>query len=503
MKMNRRDFLKAAGLGAAALVMPSCISREQRITGRNPQSPNIVFIMADDLGYGDISCYNPESKISTPNIDSVALEGVRLTDAHSPSAVCTPTRYGVLTGRYCWRTWLKRGVLNGFSQPLIEKERLTVGRLLQRNGYRTACIGKWHLGVSWQVKSGGPTNDVGDAKRVDFTKPVTDGPKEHGFDYSFITAACSTVDPPYVFIENGSCTAQPTDWMENIGRETYFASRGGPKVPDWSNEDVDPTYVKKTREFLEQHKADHGDKQFFVYLALSAPHAPWVTPEFIRGLSDEGPRGDLVALVDWSVGQVKADLERLGFADNTILIFTSDNGPRIAGNGHKSAGKLRGYKSHIWEGGHQVPFVARWPGRIKTDTISDELVCLTDLIATCGAVVGTELPDDVGEDSFNVLPALLGKKSDKPIRSSMVNHSSMGVFCVRRGKWKLILDTKGSGGWVDPRDRKIKAGSPGQLYNLSEDPYEQNNLWDEHPEKVKELKQLLEKFKRQGHSHSV
>ena len=501
--MNRRDFLKTAGLTAAVFAVPGSFEIAESSKAPRRKFPNIVYIMADDLGYGDVGCYNPQSKIPTPNIDAFAKTAVTFTNVHSPSAVCTPTRYGVLTGRYCWRTRLKKGVLDGFSQPLFEKNRLTLPGVLQRNGYNTACIGKWHLGIDWQTRDGKPAESFDDWQRVDFKKRARDCPNEHGFDYSFITAACSTVDPPYVFIENGRCTAEPTDWMERTGRVTYFASREGPKVPGWSNEDVDTTYVKKTRQFMERHKTEHKDKPFFIYLPLSAPHAPWQPPDFIQGKSDEGPRGDLVALVDWCVGQVLDDLDRLGLSENTIVIFTSDNGPRVGGNGHKSAGNLRGYKSNIWEGGHRVPFIARRPGVIKAGGECDELMCLTDLMATFTALVGDKLPDNAGEDSFNMLHIFNGDTSQKPVRDSVVSHSSKGVFSIQHKNWKLIFDTKGSGGWVGENDRNIKPGSDGQLYDIKKDPYETNDLWDQRPDVVEELKELLNMYKKQGYSRPL
>ncbi len=501
--MNRRDFLKTAGLGAASLITPGCL-RSGPVSAKKPAPPtNIVFIMADDMGYGDVRCYNPQSKIPTPNMDALADQGVRFTDAHSPSAVCTPTRYGVLTGRYCWRTRLKKGVLNGFSRPLISGDQLTVAELLKEHGYRTACIGKWHLGVGWQSADGKPLNDSARAERVDFTKPITDGPNQHGFDYSFITAACSTVDSPYVFIENGKCTAQPTATMVRTGPVTIFGSRSGPMVPGWSNEDVDLTYVEKTRRFLKQHKQKYPAKPFFVYLPLSAPHAPWLPPDFVKGQSGTGPRGDLVVLVDWCVGRVLDALEQLGFSNNTLVIVTSDNGPRIGKNGHKSAGDFRGYKSHVWEGGHRIPFIVRWPGKTKPATQTSRLICLSDLMATCAAIVGAPLPNNAGQDSFNILPALLDEKPDKPVRNHIISHSSKGVFAIRQDNWKLILDTKASGGWVGPWDSSPKPGSPGQLYNLADDPYEKNDLWDKHPQIVKRLTGLLEKIKAQGYSRDL
>jgi len=497
--MKRRDFLKTVGVSATGLVMAGCMNSVEALGSKAGKLPNIVFIMADDMGYGDVGCYNPESKIPTPNMDRLAKQGVRFTDAHSPSAVCSPTRYGILTGRYCWRTRLKRGVLNGFSPPLISHGQMTVAELLKKHGYHTAGIGKWHLGVGWQSKDGKAGSDSKDW--VDFTRPITDGPNQHGFDYSFITAACSTVDSPYVFIENGRCTAQPTAKMVRKDSVSRFGSRPGPMVPGWSNEDVDPTYVEKTKKFLKRHKQTHKDNPFFTYLALSAPHAPWLPPDFTKGRSKEGPRGDLVVLVDWCVGQVLEALDALGLNDNTLVIVTSDNGPRIGAKGHKSSGPWRGYKSHVWEGGHRIPFIARWPGKIKPNTNCNQLICLIDMIATCAAMVGTRLPDNAGQDSYNILPALLGEKRDRPVRDAIVSHSSKGVFAIRQGPWKLILETKGSGGWVGQRDKgPFGADKPGQLYNLADDPYEKKDLWDEHPQIVQRLAELLQKYKQQGHS---
>jgi arylsulfatase A len=501
--IDRRDFLKMIGFGVASLAMPGCSNVGDSVGTSQGNLPNIVFIMADDMGYGDVGVYNPESKIPTPNIDRFAKESMRFTDAHSPSAVCSPTRYGVLTGRYCWRSRLKRNVLSGFSPPLISQEQMTVAELLRDNGYHTACIGKWHLGIGWQPKTGGSITGVKDAARVDFNKPVTDGPNEHGFDYSFITAACSTVDPPYVFIENSKCTAQPTATMVRNDPVTTFGSRPGPMIPGWSNENVDPTYVEKSREFIKRHCDTDRKRPFFLYLALSTPHAPWLPPDFVKGLGRTGARGDMVVLADWCVGQVLDTLDQLGLTENTLVIFTSDNGPRIGSKGHKSAGDWRGYKSHIWEGGHRIPFIARWPGRIKTDSICDELICLTDLMGTCAAIVRVKLGDGIGPDSYNILPALLGQKYNEPIREAIVHHSCYGVFSIRRGPWKLILETKSSGGWVKPRGSGPEPGNPGQLYNLADDLQEKNDLWDKHLEIVQELTKLLEKYKQQGHSRSL
>lgn len=502
---TRRDFLKAVGLGVAALAMPGSLNAAQQLAGKRGGHPNIVFIMADDMGYGDVGCYNAESKIPTPNMDRLAKQGIRFTDAHTPSAVCSPTRYGIVTGRYCWRTWLKKHALVGYSRPLIEPGRMTVASLLKQHGYKTACIGKWHMGLEWPMKpdvkvdlhgkSELPLDEIeAMGEKVDFTRPIKDAPVDHGFDYFFGTAGCPTTDPPYVFIENSRTLGIP-----NVMRPDKYQCDPGHMVPDWDPTRVDTQFVQKAVEFMEDNQAN----PFFLYLPLSSPHAPWLPPEFVKGKSGTGLRGDMVVWVDWSVGQILYALDRLNLADNTLLFLTSDNGPRIGVRGHKSAGKWRGYKSHIWEGGHRVPFIVRWPGEIKANTTSDEVICLTDLMATCVAIVGANLPDNAGEDSYNILPALLGEKLEKPIRPDVIHHSVWGVFSIRQGKWKLILDTQGSGGWVRPSDEYHVPGTPGQLYDMEKDPYEKNNLWDKRPEVVERLTRLLEKYKKQGRSRPL
>ncbi|MCP4611659.1 MAG: sulfatase-like hydrolase/transferase [Planctomycetes bacterium] len=514
---TRRDFLKTLSLGAAALAVPGCVSAANRGNSRAHRHPNIVFVMADDMGYGDLGCYNTESKIPTPNIDRLAKQGIRFTDAHSPSAVCTPTRYGVLTGRYCWRTWLKSGVVGGYTNPLIEPGRTTVASFLQKYGYRTACIGKWHLGLGWTRHNGyvGNAEDGrkyfngswqdGDPEKgmnVDFTKPVSGGPADLGFDYAYFTAACSTIDGPFCYIQNRNTVGIPNKIMP-IDKSVHadYRPRPGWVADGFDVTEVDTVFTGKAIEFMENNCKEHPASPFFLYLPLSSPHAPWLPPDFVKGRSGDGARGDLVAWTDWCVGQILDALDRLDLAENTLLIVTSDNGPRHGlDDHHKSSGKLRGYKSHIWEGGHRVPFLARWPGKIEPGSTSDEVICLTDLITTSAAVVGAKLPDAAGPDSFNILPALLGAELDEPIRPAIVHHSVFGVFSIRQGKWKLILDTKTSGGWVRPSGKKPVPGTPGQLYNLRDDPNEQNDLWGKYPEITERLTKLLEKYKLQGHS---
>jgi len=491
-QINRRTFLKLSSAGIASLVFPFNI-RCNRIYEEN--LPNIIFIMADDMGYGDVGCYNPESKIPTPNMNRIAKEGVRFTDAHTPSAVCTPTRYGVLTGRYCWRTWLKSGVFGGYNQPLIEPERLTVASLLKKHEYETACIGKWHLGLKWATKQPKPPAPYYDQMNIDFTKPIKGGPNALGFDYFFGTAGCTNDDPPFCFIENDHTVGIPNMISPidpaNEGRTLLM-------VPGWKFEEADTTFTKKAIQFIENHVKRQPDKPFFLYFPTSAPHRPWFAPDFVKGKSKAGPRGDMVVLFDWIVGQIDQTLKRLNLKENTLLIITSDNGPREGVNGHKSTGNWRGFKGGIWEGGHRVPFIARWPGKIRPGSISNETICLTDLMATFAAIIDEKLPDNAGEDSYNILPALMGEKLDHPIREAIVHHSGAGVFAIRQGPWKLIIGTKGGGYHKGPQSDSI-----GQLYNLKDDPAEQHDLWDKHPEIVKRLKKLLEKYQREGHSRSL
>lgn len=501
------------GCGAAAMAASDCKISMAR------KKPNIVFIMADDMGYGDVKCYNPQSKIPTPNMDRLAKQGILFTDAHSPSAVCSPTRYGVLTGRYCWRTWLKRGVVGGYTPPLVEPNSVTVASFLKQHGYRTGCFGKWHIGLGWTRENGftptwedaekmwrGSWQDGGLEKRmnVDFTKPVQGGPVDLGFDEAYFTAACSTIDGPFAYISNRYTVGIPDQPIYvDMNKQADFRPRQGWMAPGFVLEDVDPNFTQKAIEFMEKSLKENPDQPFFVYLPLSSPHAPWLPPDFVKGKSQEGPRGDLVFLADWCLGEILDTLDRLKIADDTLIFMTSDNGPRHGTEEHLSSGSLRGYKSHIWEGGHRIPFIARWPGKIQPNTTSDEMICLTDLMATCAAILDVKLPGEAGPDSFNILPALLGKKGDAPIREALVSHSENGTFAIRQRNWKLILDNKTSGGWVEPAGEPPQTGSPGQLYDLKSDPYEQNDLWEKRPDIVDRLILLLEKYKSEGRSVPV
>jgi len=477
--------------------------------------PNIVLVLADDMGYGDPACYNPESRIPTPNMDRLAAEGMRFTDAHSSSSVCTPSRYGIMTGRYCWRTRLEYGVIGGYEPPLIEPHRPTVASLLKRCGYATACIGKWHIGSTFHDKDGEPTDRE---DRVDFFRPVSGGPTALGFDYAWYNAGCGTCAPPYGFIENDRFVDNAFHYYDN-GQSAYSAG-SGMMGDTWRTRDADVVIAAKAREYIEERSKK--DSPFFLYVAPNAPHEPCVeelVPEFARGRSAAGARGDLVWLFDWIVGEVVGALERTGQAENTLLVVTSDNGAlpgdaiiedggrRAAAPGrnflfrdygHRSCGDLRGHKAHIWEGGHREPLVVKWPGRVAPGATADATVCLGDLFATVAEIVGEELPENAGEDSFGFLHAMTGADPSGPTRDHVVHHSERGAFSVRQGHWKCIFGTKGSGGWPPPRDKRPVPGAAGQLYDLDVDPAETTDLWDEQPEIVERFAALLDRCRGKG-----
>jgi len=496
---TRRDFLRTLTSAAAALAVggPAGWIRAEE----SSSYPDIVVIMADDMGYGDLGCYNKDSKIPTPNMDRIAAEGIRFTDAHAPSAVCTPTRYGLLTGRYCWRSRLKRGVLGGYSPLLIDTNRLTLASLLKRRGYATACIGKWHLGL-------------GNRSRTDFSKPLVPGPNQLGFDYFFGISASLDM-PPYCYIENDRPTQLPSQTIGPGDPRKDGWWRKGAIAPDFKHIEVLPKLTEKATQFIRDHHRKSPKQPMFVYFALPAPHCPIAPAPFVRGRSRAGGYGDYVVEVDWTVGEVLKALEQTGRAHNTLIIVTSDNGSPARTKikrqpyslielfDHYPNGPWRGIKADIWDGGHREPFIARWPARIPAGTVSDQLICLTDLMATFAAIVGEKLPPDAGEDSFNILPALLGRKLQEPIRSAIVHHSGSGMFAIRQGHWKLILG-RGSGGFTKPSRIKPAPGEPqGQLYNLKDDPAEKHNLWAERPDIVRSLTELLQKYQQQGYSRPM
>jgi len=492
----------------------SCVEKEAK--KQNEEKPNIVIILADDLGYGDPQVYNPESKIPTPNIDGLASEGMRFTDAHTPSSVCTPTRYGLLTGQYAWRTALKTGVLWMWDKPLIAPDRHTFPKMLKSKGYATACIGKWHLGWRWPSnKEEGYINDtipVGDYnlkgrnelwKTIDFSKPLGGGPLEAGFDYYFGDDVPNFA--PYTFFENNKLVKIP-----NLIKPATMYGGPGPMSEGWKLEQVMPEITDKAVKYIEEKSK--GDHPFFLFFALTAPHTPIAPTEKFKGKSKAGAYGDFVNEVDWSVGQIVKALKKSDEFENTILVFTSDNGSpqrdgrNMGGNiasvkkfGHDPSRPWKGMKADIWEGGHRIPFIASWPHKIAANKVSNQVLCLTDIISSVAAILGILKEKGTMEDSYDISPILLGK--DSPIREDIIHHSIDGTFAIRKGDWKLILG-KNSGGFSKGlKIEGIPVDSDGQLYNLSDDPSERHNLYAQNPEKVKELTVLLKIHKSSGYSN--
>jgi arylsulfatase A len=502
--LRRRDFL--ASLGAITAAPMLLVQRAA------PRKPNIVFILADDLGYGDLNCYNPDSKIPTPKLDVLASEGVRFTDAHTPSAVCSPTRYGLLTGRYCWRSQLKHQVLWPFDEPLLEKGRLTLGGMLQEAGYKTACIGKWHLGWNWPTHDGSRISvAMGESERekraqfaakVDYSRPITGGPIESGFDYYFGDDVPNF--PPYTYIENDRVLVQPSQEKP----EKMFGWPGA-MAPGWRLESVMPELTRRSVNFIEESASEK--QPFFLYMPLTAPHEPVAPDDPFLGSSKAGRYGDFVNEVDWSVGQVLDALSKTKADRNTLVIFTSDNGPenpaypRVREHNHRSMGPWRGVKRMLWEGGHRVPFIARWPGHIRAASGEDEVICLTDMMATFAGILGRALPDNAAEDSYDVGDALFGHRRKQPIREATVHHSYNGRFALRQRDWVYLETAEGGGGQAEPqwwRDENDipKLDAPAELFNLRQDPAQRRNLYHERPDVAKRLSALLRRYRQENRS---
>jgi arylsulfatase A len=464
-----RAEMKTLMVASLILLAPVWRSQAAEHSPVSAAKPNIVFILCDDLGYGDVHCLNPErGKIATPNIDKLASESMTFTDAHSTSAVCTPSRYGILTGRYNWRSTLQEGVLGAYGSTLIEKNQLTVAELLKQQGYATACIGKWHLGWQWPE---GP-------KGIDFTQAIREGPTTRGFDYYFGVDLPNC--PPYCFIENDHTVGIPTVPLPRRLLGNNLAGTPGPSLPDWSLEAILPTITDKACDFI-SNQAKAG-KPFFLYLALTAPHMPVAPTKEWQGKSGLGPYGDFVMETDAMAGRVLAVIEKTGQADDTLVLLASDNGvapyvgvgpgqlkqleaqgfsvkqeehsplqryKELEAMGHYSSYVFRGHKADIWDGGHRIPLFVRWPGKIKTGSTSGQLVSLADFMATCAEITGAKIPPGAAEDSFSLLPILLGTAT-APIQPAVVFHSINGSFAIQQGSWKLEL-CPGSGGWGDPR----------------------------------------------------
>ena len=472
--------------------------------------PNIIYILADDLGYGDVHCLNPErGKIETPHMDRLASEGMIFTDAHSSSSVCTPTRYGILTGRYNWRSKLQDGVLNGYGQPLIPIDRLTVPAFLKSNGYTTAMIGKWHLGLgiatldgksasakeNLREKLGKGAFDPTELSNIDWKETIQGGPVDLGFD-SWYGIPASLDFPPYVWIRDRNWVAP--------GTHAKAFRRPGPASEDFEAIDVLDKIGAEAVKFIADNT---GEKPFFVYIPLTSPHTPIVPTKEWQGKSGLGSYGDFVMQTDHVIGRIMNAVDDSGFAENTLIIVTADNGcskaakiDQLEAQGHYPSAQFRGSKADLWDGGHRVPFIVRWPNGVEAGSQCDQTICLTDLMATCADLTGAALATTAAEDSVSFAPALKGERIVST-RNGVIHHSISGHFAYRLGKWKLLL-AKGSGGWTAPNEKAAaNSGAPvAQLYDMENDPGETTNLYASQPETAARVLAQLETDIAQGRS---
>lgn len=499
--------LTLAALPHAALTPPAAGAEPEP---KPATPPNIVIVLADDLGFGDVGCNNPDrGKIPTPRIDRLAAQGMRFTDGHSSSGVCSPSRYALLTGRYHWRSRLQAGIVGVFGPPLIAPERLTLAGLAKQRGYRTACVGKWHLGWDWPMdepqrkqmqplagQAGAATAEQREAWRAVFSKPIAGGPTSRGFERYFGVDVPNW--PPYCFIENDRTLGLPSEFLAESLLKNHQASIPGPALKDWRLEPILPTLGEQAARFIRE--SAQRREPFLLYLPLTSPHTPLAVNEAWRGRSRLNPFADFVMETDAVVGRVLAELDQSGASDNTLVIFTADNGcasyvgvKELEAKGHFPSGPLRGYKGDVWEGGHRVPFVIRWPGVVKPGAVCHQLVHQADFLATLAEILGAKLPANAGEDSFSLLPLLAG--ADKPVRETAVSCAASGVPGVRLGSWKYIPEHSLGG-----RANTPLRTEPEQLYNLADDLAESKNLAAAHPERVVQMKAVLEELISNGRS---
>jgi len=497
----------------------TCMITNAKAQITETKKPNIVIILADDLGYGDVGCYNPESKVPTPNLDRLARQGMRFTDAHSPSTVSTPSRYSLLTGQMAFRINYAGTFPGGMGGPcLIKENQLTLPQMLRNQGYATAMTGKWHVGLTFLDKEGKriTAGGIEGVKMIDYTRAIPDAPIHRGFDRFFGTACCPGTDFLYAFIDGDRIPVPPTGMLDktNLPKHPYaYDNRDGMISPDYDLEELDMVFLKKSQEFLEDHIKKHPDKPFFLFHSTSAVHLPSFASRQFKGTTKAGPHGDFIFEFDYVVGELMKTLEKLGVASNTLFIITSDNGPETTtvvnmrrDYGHDGARPWRGMKRDNWEGGHRIPFIVVWPGKVAPGSTSDQTICLTDIIATCADITGAELPDDSAEDSFSILPVLLGKDNGQPVRPYTLHQTISLALGIRKGNWKY-LDHKGSGGNNYSKGElvpfalpEMEPNAPGQLYDLDHDPGEKINLYFKYPEVVRELKGLLEDSRLKGRS---
>lgn len=498
---------------------------------KTEEFPNIIIIFADDMGYGDVSALNPKAKTLTPAIDQMAETGLVFTEAHASASVCTPSRYGLLTGRYAFRNRVKGGNVGGFNRSVFDPERKTVGHLLKNAGFTTAAIGKWHLGFDWAPLNEDETPHMDKNTKysnVDYSKPIKFGPNHYGFDYSFIHPASLDI-PPYLFLRNGQAiddqmilssdvyplrletTEYSWDKKHTEEGDIYWDKgvwwRNGEMAESFRIEECLGDIVADGADFIERHVSEQKNNPFFLYLSLTGPHTPWVPEDQFKGKSSVDTYGDFILTIDNVVRTINDQVKHLGIAENTMVIFATDNGgywpeEEIILQQHNSNYGRRGQKGDIWDGGHRIPLVITWPSKISEPQQYDQLVSLTDLFATFADLTGQTMDNDSGEDSFSFLHVLNGNLS-KPVRSSMIHHTSRRFFAIREGDWKYI-DMLGSGGFTHPSFIDIEPGMPeGQLYNIKTDPLESTNLYFEHPEIVADLKYKIEEIKEAGHSRAM
>lgn len=483
------------------------------------KQPNVLILYADDLGFGDLGCYNKKSRIPTPNLDRLASESVRFTDGHSSSGICTPSRFAMLTGRHHWRDF--HGIVNAFGGSVFKPERLTLPEMLKEKGYKTAAIGKWHLGWNWDairnkevtaitVQEGRRKKQQLGPEAFDWTKSIPNGPLDHGFDYYFGDTVINF--PPYCWIENDKVVKAPDTLMQTGKwkkiKEGGWECRPGPMVTGWDPYENIPTTTKKGVDYIKE--AAKAEEPFFLYFAYPAPHAPIIPNDEFDGKSKAGPYGDFVYETDHSIGQLLQALKDSGQAENTIVIFSADNGPehyaytRDAKFDHWSAHPFRGLKRDAYEGGHHVPFMVKYPGVTMAGTVNDALVSQIDIMATLASVVGYDLPDkNAAEDSHDLLPLLKGQV--KSIRTSHIHNTFDHTWAFREGDWVLVTGKSGHHSrvtkeWLKKHDYPKTESKQPRLFNLREDIGQRNDLAAKHPEKVKAMEASLARIREQGYS---
>lgn len=473
--------------------------------------PNIVILYADDMGYGDLGANNSASKIPTPYLDKLAAEGMRFTDAHSSSGVCTPSRYALLTGRFHWRKF--HGIVNSFDKPVLDNDEVTLPELLKTKGYRTACIGKWHLGWNWediQQPGAKPGNDVNGRNRVftsdafDWSKPISGGPLSHGFDHYFGDDVPNF--PPYAWMENDRVISVPSEplTIKLSTKEGNWEARPGPMTPDWDFYAVVPRLQNEVVKWIHGQRGKEGP--FFLYVPFNSPHAPIVPTDEFFGRSQAGGYGDFMSQTDDAAGRILNALSDNGFAENTLVIFTADNGAeqyayeRIRNFGHRSSGPLRGVKRDLYEGGHRVPFIVRWPSVVKPDSVCESLISQVDIMATLAAVVGAQVPPDAAHDSYDLLN--VWKQNAPSPRRSIVHNTMANAYAVRHESWILIAAKSGAHSkvpaWFDNENGYTEDNQSGELYDLSTDLAQRFNLYAKEPAKVTELTKLMDNIRAHG-----